>query len=175
MYRYHIDWCKIATTQLNDVATLGSCYVSFFCGNGFSKFQGKWMKVLTTATLAALLRPFFVLLWKSLKTSTTLTSSSGRPCCSSPRSLFCSSSPWLCYVAFPLFSLYSHYTWVSVYIYIKTRVIIKYNRHLQMFAARQHRSEILYTGRTSFLHGFACSSQMFPIASFVLDYRTSRP
>ena len=32
MYRYHIDWCKIAIIKLNDVATLGSYYVSFFYG-----------------------------------------------------------------------------------------------------------------------------------------------
>jgi hypothetical protein len=84
MYRYYIDWCKIATTKLNDVATLDFCYVSFFYGNGFSRFQGKQMKVLTTAALAASLWPFFILVWKSLKTSTALTSSSGQPCCSSP-------------------------------------------------------------------------------------------
>jgi hypothetical protein len=74
---FHIDWCKIATTKLNDVATLGSCCVSSFYGNGFNRFQGKQMRVLTTVALAASLRPFFVLVWKSLKTSTTLTSSSG--------------------------------------------------------------------------------------------------
>ena len=61
MYRYHIDWCKIATTKLNDVATLGSYYVSFFYGNVFYRFQGKQIKVLTTAALVASLRPFFVL------------------------------------------------------------------------------------------------------------------
>jgi hypothetical protein len=74
MYRYHIDWCKIETTKLNDVATLGSYCVSFFYGNGFSRFQGQEMMVLTTAALAASLGPLFVLVWKSLKTSTTLTS-----------------------------------------------------------------------------------------------------
>ena len=79
---YHIDWCKIATTKLNDVATLGSCRVCFFYGNGFNRFQGKQMKVLTAAALASSPMPFFVLVWKSLKTSTTLTSSLGQPCCS---------------------------------------------------------------------------------------------
>jgi hypothetical protein len=39
MYRYHIDWCKIATTKLNDVATLGSNCVSFFYGNGLVDFK----------------------------------------------------------------------------------------------------------------------------------------
>jgi hypothetical protein len=58
MYRYHIDLCKIATTKLNDVAILASCCVSFFYGSGLSRFQGKQMGVLTTATLAASLRPF---------------------------------------------------------------------------------------------------------------------
>jgi hypothetical protein len=86
MYRYHIDWYKIVTTKLNDVATLGSYCVSFFYGNRFSRFQGKQMRVLTTAALAASLRPIFILVWKSLKTSTTLISSSGRPCYSSPGS-----------------------------------------------------------------------------------------
>jgi hypothetical protein len=65
MYRYNIDWCKITNTKLNDVATLGSYYVFFFYGNGFSRFQGKQIKVLTTAALAASLKPFFVLVWKS--------------------------------------------------------------------------------------------------------------
>ena len=55
----HIDWCKTTTTKLNDVATLGSYCISFFYDNGFSRFQGKQMKVLITAALAALLRPFF--------------------------------------------------------------------------------------------------------------------
>ena len=143
MHRYLIDWCKITTTKLNDVATLGSYCVSFFYGNGFSRFQGKQMKVFTTAALAALLRTFFILVWKSLKTSIALTSSSSRPCCSSPRSSCCSSSPWSCSAAFLLFSFYSHCTWVSIYIYTKARVTIKHNHHLQMFAARQHRSKIL--------------------------------
>jgi hypothetical protein len=52
-----------------------------------------------------------------LKTSTTLTSSSGWPCCSSPGSSCCSSSAWSCSTAFLLFSFYSHCTWVSIYIY----------------------------------------------------------
>jgi hypothetical protein len=69
MYMYHIDWCKIATTKLNDVALLCSCCASFFYDNGFSRFQGKQMKVLTTIALAASLRPFFVLVWKSLRLS----------------------------------------------------------------------------------------------------------
>jgi hypothetical protein len=64
MYKYHIGWCKIATTKLNDVATLGSYCFSFFYGNGFSRIQGKQMRVLTTAILASSLKPFFVLVWK---------------------------------------------------------------------------------------------------------------
>jgi hypothetical protein len=59
----------------NDVATLGSYYFSFFYGNGFSRFQGKQMKVLTNASLAASLRPFFLLVWKLLKIPTASTSS----------------------------------------------------------------------------------------------------
>ena len=113
---YHIEWCKIATTKLNDVATLGSCYVSFFYGNRFSRFQGKQMKVLTTTALAASLRPFFILVWKSLNTSTTLTSSSGQPCCSSPGSSCCSSS-FIVFCGLPLvlllFTLH-----MSFYLYI---------------------------------------------------------
>jgi hypothetical protein len=39
MYRYHIDWCKIVTTKLNDVTTLGSYYVSFFMAMGSVDFK----------------------------------------------------------------------------------------------------------------------------------------
>jgi hypothetical protein len=74
-----------------------------------------------------------------------------------------------------LSSFCSHCTWVYLYIYTKARVTIKHNHHLQMFVAGQHRSEILWTSGTSLLHGFACSSQVFPITSFVVGCSRNRP
>jgi hypothetical protein len=58
----------------NDGVTLGSSF-SFFYGNDFSKFQGKQMKVLTTASLAASLSPVLLLVWKLLKIPTASNSS----------------------------------------------------------------------------------------------------
>ena len=56
----------------NDGATLVSSYFSFFYANGFSRFQGKQMKVPTTASLAASLSPVLLLVWKLLKIPTAL-------------------------------------------------------------------------------------------------------